>query len=441
MTRRVLIIGGGFAGLNAAFALKGAPAEVTLVDRRNFHLFQPLLYQVATGGLSPADISSPIRALLNKHCNCRVVLGEVVSIDTAGRSVSLMDGERLSYDTLVVAAGSLTHYYGKDEWMSVAPGLKTIEDAVQIRARVLGAFEAAERTAEHGRRQPWLTFVVVGGGPTGVELAGAIGELALSTLRHDFRSFSPSEVRVYLFEGGGTILPAFGKPRRQAAQRALERLGVTVCVGSKVSAVDATGLTIQESGSERRVLARTVLWAAGVRGSGLVSQIVDEVGAAEVASGRIVVGPDFTVPGHQEIFVIGDLASHSHQGGEPLPATADVAIAEGKYVGRLIRLELAGRRRPQFSFRSQGRLAVIGRSFAVAELGPVRLTGWLAWMSWLFIHLLKLVEYENRVLVAIQWGWSYVTRNRSARLITSLCPCGMPTDPDRAPGSGCHCNR
>ena len=441
MARRVLIIGGGFAGLNAAFALEGTPAEVTVVDRRNFHLFQPLLYQVAIGGLSPADISSPIRALLSRRRNCRVILGEVASIDIVGRSVSLGDGEQLAYDTLVVAAGSHTHYYGRDEWVSVAPGLKTIEDAVEIRRRVLGAFENAERTVDPAQRQPWLTFAVVGGGPTGVELAGAIGELALSTLRNDFRSFRSSEVRVLLFEGGDRILPAFGRPRRQAAQRALARLGVTVCSGSRVSAVDATGLTVQESGAERRALARTVLWAAGVRASGIGGRIADAAGAVTSASGRVVVEPDFTVPGHPEVFVIGDLASHSHQGGEPLPETADVAIAEGKYVGRLIKRELAGRPRPEFSFRSQGRLAVIGRSFAVAELGPLRLTGWVAWMSWLFIHLLKLVEYENRVLVAIQWGWSYVTRNRSARLITLSCPCDVQSDPDRAGRAGCHCNR
>ena len=440
MAHRVLIIGGGFAGLNAAFALKGAPAEVTLIDRRNFHLFQPLLYQVATGGLSPADISSPIRALLSRHRNCRVILGEVVSIDIVGRSVSLMDGERLCYDTLVVAAGSRTHYYGNDEWVSVAPGLKTIEDAVEIRSKILGAFETAERTADPVQRQPWLTFAVVGGGPTGVELAGAIGELALSTLRNDFRSFRSSEVRVLLFEGGDTILPTFGRTRREAARRALERLGVTVSTGSKVSTVDATGLAVLESGAERRVSARTVLWAAGVGASGISGQLVDQTGVATIASGRIVVDPDFTVPGHPEIFVVGDLAGHSHQGGEPLSATADVAIAEGKYVGRLIKLDLAGRSRPDFRFRSQGRLAVIGRSFAVAELGPLRLTGWLAWVSWLFIHLLKLVEYENRVLVAIQWGWSYVTRNRSARLIAHSCLCDVQPDPGKAERTGCRCS-
>ena len=413
---RVVIVGCGFAGLNVARALRGVPVDLTVVDYRNFHLFQPLLYQVATGGLSPADISTPIRSLLGK--GVRVVLGKASEVKVADRTVILSDGEELIYDTLVLATGSRTHYYGKDEWDVVAPGLKTVEEATEIRRRILIAFETAARVTSSEGRQSWLTFAVVGGGPTGVELAGAIGELARSTLTKDFHSFDLAETAILLFEGGPEILPSFGARHRDIAAQALSRVGVTIRTGCQVEHIDYLGLTVNSSGVTSHVPARTVIWAAGVRASPVGELLGNAVKAELTQSGQLVVEADLTLPGHPEIFVAGDLASHSHQTGSPLRGTADVAIAEGKYIGQAIRRQLAGKTVHPFRFRPQGQLAVIGRSSAVAEVGPFRLEGRPAWLIWLFVHLLNLVGFENRVLVAIQWGWNYLTRNRSARLIT-----------------------
>ena len=414
----VVIVGGGFAGLNAARALKDAPVRVTLIDRRNYHLFQPLLYQVATGGLSPADISTPIRALLRKQENAQVILAEVESIDVANRSVVLFDGKQVNYDTLVLATGARPSYFGRDEWAKDAPALKAIEDATEIRRRILFAFEAAERVSDPEERRAWLTFVIVGGGPTGVELAGAIGELTHSTLRHNFRSFNPADARIFLLEGGDRVLPTYQKGLSKNAVASLERLGVTVRTGTLVKDVRRDGLETVVDGSTERIRCRTVLWAAGVQASDMGRAVADATGAEIDRAGRVVVGPDLSVPNNPEILVAGDLASYSQQTGTPLRGTADVAMAEGTYIGKAIRRRLAGKDAKSFRFRDLGTMAVIGRSAAVADLRGIRFSGWPAWWVWLFVHLLKLVDFQNRLMVLVQWGWSYLTRNRSARLIT-----------------------
>ncbi len=423
---RVVIVGGGFAGLNAAKALHKAPVEITLIDRKNYYLFQPLLYQVATGGLSPADISTPIRGLLHKQKNARVVLGEVDSVDVTGHALLLSDGERLEYDTLVLAAGSSHSYFGNDRWAKAAPGLKTLDDATEVRRRILFAFEAAERVSDPEERRAWLTFVIVGGGPTGVELAGAIGELARHTLRRDFRSYEPSEARIILFEGGERILPTFRPRLAEKASRSLGKLGVTVHTASKVEDIGEQAVTVRMEDETIQLPTRTVVWAAGVQASGLGRDVADATGTELTRTGQIVVEPDLTVPGHPEIFVAGDMASYAHQTGTPLRGTADVANAEGRYVGKTIRRRLAGRAIRPFKFFDLGTLAVIGRSSAVADLRIVRFSGRLAWLTWLFAHLLKLVDFQNRLTVAVQWGWSYITRNQSARLITG--PFRSPVD-------------
>lgn len=413
----VVIVGGGFAGLYAAKALARAPVRVTLVDRRNFHLFQPLLYQVATGGLSPADIASPLRSVLKGHRNTQVLLAEVLAVDAARRQLTLRDGS-LPYDTLVVATGAQHHYFGHPEWEPLAPGLKTVEDATEIRRRVLSAFEAAEREDDPGRRASWLTFVVVGAGPTGVELAGALGEIANHTLRHDFRSIRPADARILLVEASAQVLPAYVPKLAAKAARSLERLGVTVLTSTTVASVGDEQVVLQRAEGRETVAARTVLWAAGVQASPLGQAIREATGVELDRAGRVIVAPDLTVPGHPEILVVGDLACFSHQGRQPLPGVAPVAMAQGRYVAKLIEARLVGRSLPPFRYRDKGMLATIGRSHAVADLGLVRFSGTPAWLAWLFIHLLYLVEFENRLLVLIQWAWSYFTRNRGARLIT-----------------------
>ena len=408
--------------MNAAKALKGAPAQVTMIDRRNFHLFQPLLYQVATGGLSPADISVSIRALLQKQKNARVILGEVESVEVADRRLKLSDGEQVEYDTLVLATGARHSYFGHDDWAEIAQGLKTIEDATKIRRRIFLAFEAAERVSDPSERGAWLTFVIVGGGPTGVELAGAIGELANGTLKDNFRSFDPSDARILLFEGGPRVLPTYPATLSSKAAAALLRLGVTVKTNTLVQNVWKDAVEASAGGETERIRTRTVLWAAGVQSSHLGREIADETGAEMTRAGQVVVGPDFAVPGHPEIFVIGDLASYSHETGSPLRGTADVAIAEGTYVGKAIQRRLADKKQKPLKFRDLGMLAVIGRSAAVADLGFIRFSGWLAWWFWLLVHIMKLVDFQNRLAVIVQWGWSFLTRNKSARLITGPTP-------------------
>jgi NADH dehydrogenase len=416
-SHQVVIVGGGFGGLKAAQSLKRVPVRVTLLDRRNFHLFQPLLYQVATGGLSPANIAAPLRSVLRRQKNARVLLAEVFDIDVANRRV-LLDHGSLPYDTLIVAAGVWHQYFGHPEWEALAPGLKTVEDATGMRRRILAAFENAEREQDPGQRRAWLTFVVVGGGPTGVELAGAVGELAHHTLKNDFRSIDPRAARVVLVEGTERVLPPFPPPLSAKATDALARLGVTVHTGALVTDIRADGVTIQHGGRTETIPTRTVLWAAGVVASPLGKVLAAATGAALDRVGRVKVQADLTLPGHPEILAIGDLAHCEDEQGRPLPGVAPVALQQGRYAARLIAARLRGQTLPPFRYTDYGSMATIGRNAAVADLGWVYLSGFLGWLAWLFIHLLKIDQFHNRLLVLTQWAWSYLTRNRSARLIT-----------------------
>jgi len=422
---RVVIIGGGFGGLYAAQALKRAPVRITVVDRRNFHLFQPLLYQVATGGLSPGEIASPLRGVLNRQRNTAVLLAEVIDLDPAAYRVVFSDGE-IEYDTLIVAAGATHHYFGHAEWAPLAPGLKTIEDATEIRRRILWAFEAAEREVDPERRAAWLTFVIIGAGPTGVELAGALSEIATHTLARDFRTINPSDARIILIEGAARALPPYSPALSAKAAAALERIGVQLRTGALVTAITPESVTVRAGERSESIATRTVLWAAGVQASPLGNIIAAKTGAQLDRVGRVIVETDCSVPGHPEILVIGDLAHFRHQGGTPLPGVAPVAMQQGRYVAQAIRRRLAGRSVGPFHYRDKGSMAVIGRRAAVAKLAGIEFNGTLAWLAWLFIHLMYLVEFDNRVLVLIQWAWNYLTWNRGARLITGESP--LPLD-------------
>jgi NADH dehydrogenase len=416
---RVVIVGGGFGGLYAAQALRKAPVEVTLVDRRNFHLFQPLLYQVATGALSPANIAAPLRAVLRKQRNTTVLLGEVVDFDLAGREVVLADG-RLGYDSLLVASGARHHYFGHPEWEPAAPGLKTIEDATTIRRRVLSAFEQAERVDNPARQQALLTFVIVGGGPTGVELAGTIAEMAHHTLRGNFRRINPASAKVNLLEAADRILLNYPPELSAKAERSLTKLGVTVRTGTTVTDVHPEQVSIRVGDHVTVLPTHTVLWGAGVQASPLAAKLAKAAGAELDRAGRVLVGPDCTLPGHPEVFVLGDMTSFLHQTGKPLPGVAPVAMQMGTYAALTIQRRLAGQ--PPigpFHYRDRGNLATIGRAAAVADLGWLRLSGYPAWLVWLFVHILYLIAFDNRVMVMFQWAWNYFTRGRSARLITA----------------------
>jgi NADH dehydrogenase len=413
---QVVILGGGFGGLHAARRLRRAPVEVTLVDRRNFHLFQPLLYQVATGGLSPGDIGSALRWIVRRQHNARVWLAEATGIDVERRRVLLGD-DALPYDTLVVATGVSHHYFGRDDWERHAPGLKTIEDATEIRCRVLAAFEAAEREPDEWSRQAWLTFVVVGGGPTGVELAGAIAELAKQTMRRDFRAVDTSRARIVLMEGAERVLPSYPPDLSAKAARSLKRLGVEVRTGTLATEISEREVRMRSPEGEETIPSRTALWAAGVRASPLGRTLADATGVELDQLGRVIVEPDLSVPGRPEIFVIGDLAHFARQSGEPLPGVAPVAMAQGRYVASVITRRLRGRPVRPFHYFDKGQLATIGRAAAVADFGKLRFSGYPAWLLWLFVHLMYIVEFENRMLVFFQWTWNYLTRNRGARLI------------------------
>jgi NADH dehydrogenase len=417
MERRphVVIIGGGFGGLATARALANAPVNVTLIDRRNHHLFQPLLYQVATAALNPSDIAYPIRAALAKQRNVRVLLAEARSIDVATRHVVLDDGA-LDYDYLVVATGATHSYFGKD-WAQVAPGLKSVEDALEIRRRVFLAYEAAERESDPVAQREWLTFVVVGGGPTGVELAGALGEIGLHTLAHDFRSIDSTQVRVVLYEGGERVLAAYPAKLSDAAKRSLEKRHVDVRLKTLVTAIDPTGVTVKCGQVEDRIGARTVLWAAGVQASPLAA----DLGVPRDRAGRVEVTPDLSIPGHREIFVIGDLAMMISD-GEQVPGVAQGALQGGKHVGKIIRAETTGasspENRPAFRYRDKGNMATIGRASAVVATKRFTLSGLFAWLLWWAVHIMFLVGFKNRVLVMFSWAWSWLTFKRGARLIT-----------------------
>jgi NADH dehydrogenase len=415
-TTRVVIVGGGFGGLYAAQALRRVPVDLTLVDRRNFHLFQPLLYQVATGGLSPGEIASPLRYVLKRQRNTRVLLGEVIDIDVAGRRVLLSDGA-LAYDVLVLAGGATHHFFGHDDWAARALGLKSIEDATEIRSRILLAFEIAEREVDQARRHAWLTFVVVGAGPTGVELAGALAEIANDTLRYDFRAIHPPESKIILLEAADRVLPVYPPVLSVRAKLALERLGVTVRLGATVADVGDEGVLVRAGEHEEYISSRTVLWAAGVQASPLAALLARATNAPTDRQGRILVEPDLSLPGHPEIFAIGDMV-HVEQDGALLPGIAPVAMSEGRYVARRIARQVAGKPIGTFRYFHKGQMATIGRSAAVCDLRIIRYSGLPAWLTWLFVHLLYLVEFDNRLLVAIEWAYGYFTRNRGARLIT-----------------------
>jgi NADH:ubiquinone reductase (H+-translocating) len=422
---RVLIIGGGFGGLSAARKLKRAPVEVTLVDRCNYHLFQPLLYQVATGSLSPANVAGPLRQVLHKQKNTKVLLGEAIHIDAARRRVILSDGY-LDYDTLIVATGATHQYFGHDEWEQFAPGLKNIDDATAMRRRILLAFEAAEREQNPEKLRAWMTFVIVGAGATGAELAGALGEIAHDTLVHDFRDIDPTQTRIILVEGTDRPLPTYPPRLSEAARKMLTRLGVTVRTGAMVTDVRADGVTLREGDRTEDIPSRTVLWAAGVLASPLGRILSEEAGAKLDRASRVIVEPDMTIAGHPEIFVVGDLANFSHQTGKPLPGVAQPAMQQGEYVARLIQARLRGEKLPPFHYFDKGNLATIGRGAAVADLNWLQLSGWPAWLIWIFIHLLYIIQFQNRLLVMLQWAWLYLTFDRSARLITGKNP--LPLD-------------
>jgi NADH dehydrogenase len=407
--KRVVIVGGGFAGLNAAKGLRGVKGmQLTLVDKRNHHLFQPLLYQVAMAGLSPADIAAPIRSILSKQSNVRVLQGEITSVDFP-RRVAIADFGELPYDYLVLACGARHSYFGHDEWEEFAPGLKTLEQATEIRRRVLTAFEAAERATDPAEKKRLLTFVIVGGGPTGVELAGAIGEMSRFTLAKDFRSIDSKLARVILIEAGPRILPSFDESLASRTVRDLEELGAQVWTSSLVTKVDANGVEV----GEERIRAATVLWAAGVEAATLGRKLGIEVDRA----GRIVVSSDLTIPGQPNVFVAGDQAHCKDEAGKPLPGVAPVAMQQGRYIARTIRGDLAGKPREPFRYFDKGQMATIGRSRAIAQTGKLKVTGLFAWVVWLLVHIYYLTGFKNRIFVVMNWAWSYLAFRRGARLI------------------------
>jgi len=417
---RVVIIGGGFGGLNAAKALRNAPVKITLIDKRNLHLFQPLLYQVATGGLSPADISSPIRAILRKNKNTRTIMAEVRDIDIDSQKVFMDDDRVAGYDSLIVAAGSRHHYFGHDDWNRYAPGLKTIEEALDIRRRILSAFEKAELAEDDTVRRQLLTFIIVGGGPTGVELAGTVGEITRYTISREYRSFDPKTARIILVEGQTRILPAFDQKLSAKATISLEELGVEVLSGTMVTSIDRNSITLVVNDKVDRIKSDTILWAAGVKASSLGRIIAKKNLSLLDSSDRVVVDSSLALPGYANVFVIGDLANYSHQTGEPLPGLAPVAIQQGKYVAKLIKARLTNKTVRPFRYIDKGNLATIGRSRAVGQIGKLKVSGLFAWLVWLFVHLMYLIGFENRLLVFIQWAWNYFTWNRSARIITNV---------------------
>jgi NADH:ubiquinone reductase (H+-translocating) len=423
----VVVVGGGFGGLQAVAKLRRAPVEVTLVDRRNFHLFQPLTYQVATGALSPGEIAYPLRAIFKRDGNVRVVLAEVSGFDLDARELLLRSvspvpvPERLGYDTLIVAGGSHYSYFGHEEWQTWAAEVKSLESALAVRSRLLAAFEAAEAEPNTDLRGAWLTFVVVGAGPTGVEMAGQIAELARDTLRRDFRTIDPRRARILLIEAADRVLTSFPPSLSAKAERSLQRLGVTVLKKRTVVGVDAAGVTL-DSGDDRpeRIASRAVVWAAGVTASGLAGRLAELSGAERDRAGRVTVESDLTLPGHPEVFAIGDMVRVRNVDGEPvvLPGVAPVAMQQGRYAAKVIRSRLRGRKHGPFRYHDKGNLATIGRAAAVADVKGFRLSGFLAWATWLVVHLWYLIGFQNRLLVLIRWSVSFVTHGRGARLIT-----------------------
>lgn len=416
---RILILGGGFGGLVAAQTLKRADAQVTLIDKRNFHLFQPLLYQIATGSLSPGQIAAPLRAVLSRQENTEVLLGEAVDLNPTVKQVILRDGAVFPYDSLIIATGSQTSYYGKDQWRDVAPSLKTVEEATAIRHKLLYAFERAERAAAEGEARAWLTFVIVGAGATGLELAGALAEIARETLRHDFRRIRPQESRIILLEGGPRVLGAYPEDLSAKAEQLVTRLGVEIRENTFVTNIDADGVTFKCGDSTGRLEAKTVLWTGGVDATEFGRRVAERTQAETDRTGKIKVRPDLTIPNFPDIFVVGDLAYVVNDDGKPVPGVAQPAIQEGRHAAKVILARLAGKPTPPpFRYFNKGDMAVIGRAAAVANIFGVHIAGFIAWFVWLFIHLMYIVEFQSRVQVFIQWGFEYLTFSRGARLIT-----------------------
>jgi len=416
---RIVILGGGFGGLVAAQTLKRADAQITLIDKRNFHLFQPLLYQVATGSLSPGEIAAPLRAVLSRQKNTEVLLGEAMDLDPVAKNVVLRDGAVFSYDTLLIATGSQTSYYGHDQWRDVAPSLKTVEEATAIRHKLLYAFERAERAATEAEARAWLTFIIVGAGATGLELAGALAEIAQETLRHDFRRIRPEEARIILLEGGPRVLGTYPEGLSAKAEQLVSRLGVEVHKGAFVTKIDSAGVDYKHGDTTGRYDARTILWTGGVDTTDFGRCVAARTGAETDRSGKIKVNPDLTIPGFPDIFIAGDLAHSLDEEGKPLPGVAQVAIQGGHYAGKVILARLAGKPAlPPFRYFNKGDMAVIGRAAAVANIFGFHISGLPAWLVWLFIHLMYIVQFQSRVLVFIQWGFLYLTFSRGARLIT-----------------------
>ncbi|PSB08139.1 FAD-dependent oxidoreductase [Pleurocapsa sp. CCALA 161] len=414
----VVIVGGGFGGLYAAKSLKDAPVKVTLIDKRNFHLFQPLLYQVATGTLSPADIASPLRVILSKHKNTQVLLDKVVDIDPDAKKVYLEEREALNYDALVVATGVSHHYFGNDQWQNDAPGLKTVEDALEMRRRIFTAFEAAEKETNPEKRQALLTFIVVGGGPTGVELAGAIAEIAHQSVKDDFRDIDTTQAKIVLFEGMERILPPYPEECSVQAQKSLEKLGVEVQTKTLVTNIADHSVTYRQGETTETIKAHTILWAAGVRASFMGKVLAERTKAELDRVGRVVVESDLSIKDYPDVFVIGDLANFPHQGERPLPGVAPVAMKEGEYVANLIAKRVIGVKVKPFSYQDLGSMAVIGQNKAVVDLNFARFSGFIAWIIWVFAHIYYLIEFDNKLIVMIQWAWNYFTQGRGARLIT-----------------------
>lgn len=417
----VVILGGGFGGLYAAKRLSVANVKVTVVDKRNFHLFQPLLYQVAAGWLSPGDIASPLRVVLSNYKNTYVVKAEVTDIVPSEKIVVLRDGE-IKYDTLIVATGSYHHYFGHDDWSQTAPGLKTVEDALEMRRKILLSFEAAEREADPQKQKEWMTFLIIGAGPTGVELAGTIGELTKTTLKDDFRNINTEDAKIILVEGQDQVLPTYPKKLSDKAEMFLKKLGVTIRVNTMVTDIEGTNAIISTNGDRETIQSRTILWTAGVRASSLGKALSDNADVKLDKTGRVIVNPDLSVPGMPDIFVIGDLAHLAADGKEPLPGVAPVAMQEGSYVANLILNRLKGIESKPFKYVEKGNLAVIGTNSAVADLGKLKFAGFFAWLIWAFVHIRYLIEFDSKVVVLFRWAWNYLTRKRGIRLITGEDP-------------------